>query len=109
MRTLIVAVIAAVAGFIVGSLGDQNAAPTATETRVEYRTIVKEVPTTLDLDEMRDVSAISQHDDELNYECTSAIQRLTDDPWMGIVLYIERYWEGDACAAYEHQVTYGWH
>ena len=109
MRTLTIAVIAAVAGFIIGSLGYQNAAPTVTETQVEYRTIVRELATTLDLDEMRDVSAVSEHDDELNYECTAAIQRLTDDPWMGIVLYIERYWQGDACAAYEHQVTHGWH
>ena len=109
MRTLIVAVIAAVAGFIIGTLAYTTETSTATERQVVYRTIVEEVATTLDLEQMRDVSAISEHDDELNYECTAAIQRLTDDPWMGIVLYIERYWEGDACAAYEHQVTHGWH
>ena len=108
MRTLVTAVIAAVAGFVIGTLADTGS-DTAADSQVEYRTVVREIATHLDLDEMRDVSAISQHDDELNYECTVALERLTGDPYMGIVLYVERYWSGDACAAYEHQVTHGWH
>ena len=78
-----------------------------TETFTE--TIVEQVMTTVDLDRLRDVPAQSTVDDELNYECTIALQRLTDEPLMGIMLYLEEHWHGDACAAYEHQVLHGWY
>ena len=78
-----------------------------TETFTE--TIVEQVMTTVDLDRLRDVPAQSSVDDDLNYECTIALQRLTDEPLMGIILYLEEHWHGDACAAYEHQVLYGWY
>ena len=73
------------------------------------RTEVEQVMTTIDLDRLRDVPAQSPIDEQLNYECTYAIQRLTDEPLMGITLYVERHWNGDACAAYEHQVLHGWY
>ena len=70
---------------------------------------VEQVIETIDLDRLRQVPAKSHVDDELNAECTYAIQRLTDEPLMGITLYLERYWNRDACAAYEHQVLHGWY
>jgi len=73
------------------------------------RTEIEEVATTLDLDRYRDVPAKADIDEQLNYECTVALQRLTDEPWMGIILYLERHWNGDACQAYEHQVLHGWY
>ena len=78
-----------------------------TETFTE--TIVEQVMTTVDLDQLRDVPDQSPVDDELNYECTIALQRLTDEPLMGIILYLQEHWHGDACAAYEHQVLHGWY
>ena len=72
-------------------------------------TQVEEVMTTIDLDRYRDVPAETDIDEQLNYECTIALQRLTDEPLMGIILYLEEHWHGDACAAYEHQVLYGWY
>jgi len=72
-------------------------------------TQVKEVTTSIDLDRYRDVPAKADIDEQLNYECTIALQRLTDEPLMGIMLYVDRYWNGDACQAYEHQVLYGWY
>ena len=70
---------------------------------------VQEVPTIIDLDKYRDVPAASPHDDELMAECAWALQRLTGEPLMGIILYLEDHWNGDACAAYEHQVLHGWY
>jgi len=78
-----------------------------TETFTE--TIVEQVMTTVDLDRLRDVPAKTNVDEQLDYECTIALQRLTDEPLMGIILYLEEHWHGDACAAYEHQVLHGWY
>ena len=72
-------------------------------------TQVQEVMTTIDLDRYRDVPAKADIDEQLNYECTIALQRLTDEPLMGIMLYVDQYWNGDACQAYEHQVLHGWY
>lgn len=78
-----------------------------TETFTE--TIVEQVITTVNLDRLRDVPAKTNVDEQLDYECTVALQRLTDEPLMGIMLYVDRYWNGDACQAYEHQVLHGWY
>lgn len=112
MRTLVVAVIAAVAGFIIGTLGYQNTATNTAETQETqtlYETVIRTATETIDLERLRDVSAASPHQDDNNYECTVALQRITGDPLAGIILYVDRWWQGDACAAYEHQVTHGWH
>lgn len=77
------------------------------ETQVITRTVTEYDQ--LDISAHRDVSAVSEHDDAINAECAYAIQRLTDEPLAGIVLYVERYWHGDACAAYLHQVEHGWY
>ena len=84
-----------------------NTSTHTVETFVE--TQVEQVMTIIDLERLRDVPAKADIDEQLNYECTVALQRLTDEPWMGIILYLERHWNGDACAAYEHQVLHGWY
>ena len=63
----------------------------------------------LDFDAHRDVSAVSEHDDDILAECAYAIQRQTDEPLAGIVLYAGRYWQGDTCAAYLHLVEHDWY
>ena len=77
--------------------------------RVQTINRVQEVPAIIDLDKYRDVPPTSPHDDELMAECAWALQRLTGEPLMGIILYLEDHWNGDACAAYEHQVLHGWY
>jgi len=79
------------------------------ETVVETQTVIEEVATTIDIDRLRQVPASSNIDKQLDLECTYAIQRLTDEPLMGIILYTDEYWNGDACQAYEHQVLHGWY
>ena len=77
------------------------------ETQVITRTVTEYEP--LDISAHRDVSQVSEHDEAINMECTYAIQRQTDEPLMGIVLYIEQHWSGDACSAYLHKVEHGWY
>ena len=77
--------------------------------RVQTINRVQEVPAIIDLDKYRDVPPTSPHDDELMAECAWALQRLTGEPLMGIILYLEDHWNGNACAAYEHQVLHGWY
>jgi len=72
-------------------------------------TIVEQVRDSVDLEQLRDVPAKANVDEQLDYECTIALQRLTDEPLMGIMLYVDQYWNGDACQAYEHQVLHGWY
>jgi len=76
-------------------------------TQVITRTVTEYEP--LDISAHRDISSVSEHDDAINMECAYAIQRQTDEPLMGIVLYIEKYWHGDACAAYLHWTEHGWY
>jgi len=77
------------------------------ETQVITRTVTEYEP--LDISAHRDISQVSEHDDAINMECAYAIQRQTDEPLMGIVLYVEKHWSGDACAAYLHKVQHGWY
>jgi len=67
------------------------------------------VPTSIDLQASRQVPAKSPVDDQLDMECAYALQRITDEPLMGILLYVERWWNGNACDAYQHQVEHGWY
>ena len=71
--------------------------------------IVDEVMTTIDLDRLRDTSDVSEHDEQLLAECAYAIQRRTDEPLAGIVIYVARRWQGDACAALEHLLRHDWY
>jgi hypothetical protein len=108
MRT----VISFAAGFTIALLLAASAAENATvqhDVQLIERTIIDQVITTIDLDRIRDTSAASDVDDMLNSECAHAIQRLTDEPLAGIVIYVERYWHGDSCAAYDHHVKHGWY
>ena len=77
------------------------------ETQVITRTVTEYEP--LDISAHRDISQVSEHDDAINMECTYAIQRQTGEPLMGIVLYVEKHWQGDACAAYLHRSQHGWY
>ena len=81
------------------------------ETRHHVQVITRTVTEyeQLDLDAHRDVSAVSEHEDDILAECAYAIQRQTDEPIAGIVLYAQRYWEGDTCAAYLHLVEHDWY
>jgi len=71
--------------------------------------IVDQVTTTIDLDRLRDTSNVSDHDERLNAECTYGIHHKADEPLAGIIIYIDRYWEGDACAALEHLLFHDWY
>jgi hypothetical protein len=80
------------------------------QTTVDDTVHITEIITVLELDHIRDISeANAGLDQQLSAECAYALQRLTDEPLAGLVHYLERYWAGDACAAYQHQVTHGWH
>ena len=70
---------------------------------------VEQVTETIDLERLRNVEPASAIDEQLNQECAYALQRLTDEPLMGIMLYAERWYHGDTCQAYEHQVEHGWY
>jgi malate synthase len=77
---------------------------------VDDRVYTQEIITTIDLEHIRDTrDADPQLDDSLNAECAYAIQRHTDEPLKGIINYIERYWSGDSCAAYEHLQNHDWY
>jgi len=102
------------AGVLAGLVALTYLAPGQTqyETLTVYkdRVIVEQVMTTIDLDRIRDTQAIHPDlDEQLLYECAMALQRQTSEPLAGIVLYIQRYWQGDSCAAFDHQVRHGWY
>jgi len=107
-------VITFTAGVIAALIGATYLAPGQTHyetvTVHQDKIVVEQVMTTIDLDRIRDTGAIDPDlDEQLLYECAMAIQRQTTEPLAGIVLYTERWWHGDACAAYEHQVRHGWY
>lgn len=102
------------AAAIAGLIGGYAIAGFDNTVEIEHRVQVIERQTepdvyVVDLDAHRDVSAVSEHDDAIMAECAYAIQHRTDEPLAGIVLYVERYWSGDACAAFDHLVDHGWY
>ena len=106
MRLIAAAIAGAIAGYAIAGLDEQ--------VQVEHHVQVIErqlepAVYTVDLDAHRDVSQVSEHDDAIMAECAYAIQRRTDEPLAGIILYIERYYQGDACAAFDHLVEHGWY
>ena len=103
-----------IAATIAGIIAGYGFAGVDEQVRVEHHVQVIERQLepdvyTVDLDAHRDVSQVSEHDDAINAECAYAIQRRTDEPLAGIILYIERYYDGDACAAFDHYVEHGWY
>jgi hypothetical protein len=62
------------------------------------------------LNRLRDVAQTAQNtDDQLLADCLWTIIDRTDEPMMGVVHYIERYWSGDSCAALDHLLTHSWY
>jgi hypothetical protein len=71
---------------------------------------INDIVTTIDLEQLRNTTDLDPNlDAALAAECTYAIQRQTDEPLQGIVIHVERWWQGDACAAYAHQAEHGWY
>jgi hypothetical protein len=102
-------------GAVLALLGASYLIPGQTHT-VDYqiitrdRIIIEEVMTTLDLEHIRDTTAVDPDlEEQLLAECVYAIARTAVEPMQGIIYYIEKYWSGDACAAYEHLQTHGWY
>jgi hypothetical protein len=91
-------------------LAPQPTHTTETITEVRDRIIIEEVMTTIDLDRIRNTSRIDPElEEQLLMECVYAIHEATGDNLAGAILYIERYWQGDACAALEHYHTHAWY
>ena len=110
MRTLL----AFTFGVVATLLGVSTLAPGQTQTQVVHQvddTVhVNQVITTIDLEQLRDTRTINPDlDASLAAECAYAIQRQTDELLKGIVIHVERWWQADACAAYEHLVRHGWY
>jgi hypothetical protein len=104
-------------GFALGVALTALALPITTtvyERVTEIDTVEVEVPVqaVLDYEQLLDVLRQPQPSDvdkQADYECALAIERLTGDPLAGIALYIGKYYDGDACAAYEHLVAHAWY
>ena len=105
-------------GFIAGIVATLIAATHLTPGQTVYETrIVKDTITiteTIDpeqtLERLRDVTQASDNlEDQLLAECIYVIVERTDEPMAGIVYYIERYWQGDSCAALDHLLTHDWY
>ena len=106
MRILAALIVGITVGYIL-----QPEPKTETVTVIETETIVEIVPAKgIDvLNLLRRIDIDPPKDDETNAECAYALQRLTAEALELIVPYVERRYQGDSCAAYEHQVTYGYY
>jgi hypothetical protein len=87
---------------------------TVYERVTEIETVEVEVPVqeAIDYEQLLNVLRQLQPSDAdkaADYECAQAIARLTGDPLAGIGLYVGKYYDGDACSAYMHQVRHGWY
>jgi len=81
-----------------------------TVTVVQDRIIIEEIMTTIDLDRIRDTNYIDRDlEEQLLMECVYALHGATGDNLAGAILYIEKHWQGDACAALEHYHIHGWY
>jgi hypothetical protein len=101
-----------IVGIIVGYLL-QPEPHTETVTVIETETIVEQVPAKAidvrDLLMRLDIKPDPDQDDEANSQCAYALQRMTDEPLQGIINYVERQYQGDSCAAYQHQAIHGYY
>jgi hypothetical protein len=101
-------------GALIALLIGSHFAPGQTTTKVistvDDTVHVNQVITTIDLEHLRDTLTINPDlDASLAAECAYAIQRQTDELLKGIVIHVERWWQGDSCAAYDHLVRHGWY
>jgi hypothetical protein len=111
MRTIIGYITSAIIGAaaIIGwHAVHEQARPPQHVVQVIERTIEKE----LDYDRIRtlliDPTNINPNlEARLATECTYSIAQHTKEPLMGIVLHVDRRWQGDACAALENLLTHG--
>ncbi len=106
------ALLAFTAGIVATLLTASYAAPTQTiyEPHVIRQTVTETIDLEATLNRLRDVSQAGQDlNDQLLAECLWAIIDRTDEPMMGVVHYIERYWQGDSCAALDHLLHHAWY
>ena len=104
-------------GFALGVALTALALPITTtvyERVTEIETVEVEVPVQAvhDYEQLLDVLRQPEPTDvdkQADYECALAIERLTGDPLAGIALYVGKYYDGDACSAYMHQVQHGFY
>ena len=79
-------------------------------TQLVQQTITQPIDIGQTMERLRDTTQASTHlDDQVLAECIYTLHARTDDPLQGMVHYIERHWQGDACAALEHYLTRGWY
>jgi hypothetical protein len=108
MRLVATLIVGIVLGYLL-----QPEPHTETVTVIQTETIVEQVPAkaidVLNLLRRLDIKPDPDQDDETNAQCAYALQRMTDEPLQGIINYVERQYQGDSCAAYQHQATYGYY
>ena len=83
-------------------------------TEIETVEVEVEVPVAAELDYEQLLNVLRQpqpsHSDaDTDRECALALAHITDDPVAGIALYVGKYYAGDACSAYMHQVEHGFY
>ena len=87
---------------------------TVYERVTEIKTVEVEVPVQQAIDYEQLLNVLRQPqpsdaDSAADYECALALARITDDPIAGVALYVGKYYAGDACSAYMHQVQHGFY
>jgi len=101
-------------GAVIALLIGSHFAPGQTTTKVistvDDTVHVNQVITTIDIEQLRDTHDIDPNlDTALAAECAYAIQRQTGEPLKGIVFHVERWWQGDTCAAFDHLISHDWY
>jgi hypothetical protein len=74
--------------------------------QVEYQVEVYERTVYTDFTDI--ATNIQELEEQLYEECIAVIQRHTDDPKAGIIIHVERHYDGDACAAAEEAALGHW-
>ena len=87
---------------------------TVYELVTEIETVEVEVAAepVIDYEQLLDVLRQPQPSDvdaDTDRECALALAHITSDPIAGIALYVSKYYAGDACSAYMHQVQHGFY
>ena len=108
MTKAIALVVTLTVGFTIGL----TVRPTIHQVETFVRTETIQHPSTAD--QLRDVLIRTDNLNEdlpaaLAYECTLALIHHTDADIASSVVYIERRWQGDACAALDHYLEYGYY
>lgn len=79
---------------------------TVHDIQIIERTRTEHVTTTLDLEQLK--SQIAGINDDLHAECINIIERHTGDPKAGIIIHVERHYQGDACQAADQAIHGRW-